>query len=98
MNIIICDYESVWPKVWPQNKYRLLWPLFHGPVFFELHLEDYLMFEHHTLGLWVSMTQRLTSKLMHVYVTYISSSDFVLYLQDYLMHEWDSVTQTLTSK
>ena len=29
---IILDYESVWPKVWPQNKYRLLWPVFHGPV------------------------------------------------------------------
>ena len=27
---------------------------------FMLHLEDYLMYEHHTLGLWVSMTQRLT--------------------------------------
>ena len=23
---------------------------------FTLHLEDYLMYEHHTLGLWVSMT------------------------------------------
>ena len=32
MNIIIWDYGSVWPKVWPQNKYRSLWPIFHGPV------------------------------------------------------------------
>ena len=32
MNIIFWDYESVWPKVWPQNKYRSLWPIFHGPV------------------------------------------------------------------
>ena len=32
MKIIIWDYESVWPKVWPQNKYRSLWPIFHGPV------------------------------------------------------------------
>ena len=23
--IIIWDYESYWPKVWPQNKYRSLW-------------------------------------------------------------------------
>ena len=23
---------------------------------FVLHLEDYLIYEHHTLGLWVSMT------------------------------------------
>ena len=28
----------------------------------QLHLEDYLMYEHHILGLWVSMTRRLTSK------------------------------------
>ena len=32
MNNIIWVYESVWPKVWPQNKYRSLWPIFHGPV------------------------------------------------------------------
>ena len=30
MNIIIWDYESVWPKVLPQNKYRSLWPIFYG--------------------------------------------------------------------
>ena len=28
---------------------------------FALYLEDYLMYEHHTLGLWVSMTRHLTS-------------------------------------
>ena len=32
MNIIIWDYESVWPDAWPQNKCRSLWPIFHGPV------------------------------------------------------------------
>ena len=32
MNIIIWDYESVWPNVWPKDKGRSLWPLFHGPV------------------------------------------------------------------
>ena len=104
MNIIIWDYESVWPYVWPQNKCRSLWPIFHGQVIlpyilktircmniiiwdyesvwpkvrpqnnivivtyilwfseFALYLEDYLMYEHHTSGLWVSMTRRLTSK------------------------------------
>ena len=29
---------------------------------FVLYLEDYLMYEHHPWGLWVSMTRRLTSK------------------------------------
>ena len=32
MNNIIWDYESVWPKVWPQNEYRSLWPIFYGTV------------------------------------------------------------------
>ena len=30
--------------------------IFYGPVIFMLYLEDYLMYEHHTLGLRVSMT------------------------------------------
>ena len=32
MNIILHDYESVWPDIWPKNKCRSLWPIFHGPV------------------------------------------------------------------
>ena len=24
--------SSVWPDIWPQNKCRSLWPMFHGPV------------------------------------------------------------------
>ena len=32
MNIVVQDYESVWPDIWPQNKCRSLWPIFHGPV------------------------------------------------------------------
>ena len=32
LNIILWDYESVWPDVWPQNIYRSLWPIFYGPV------------------------------------------------------------------
>ena len=32
MNIILWDYESVWPDVWSQNKCRSLWPIVHGPV------------------------------------------------------------------
>ena len=32
MNITLWDYESVWPDVWPQNKCRSLWPIFHDPV------------------------------------------------------------------
>ena len=31
VNSILWDYESVW-HIWPQNKCRSLWPIFHGPV------------------------------------------------------------------
>ena len=100
MYIILWDYESVWPEVWPQNKCRSLWPIFHGLVILPcilktiwcmniiigeyesvwsdidlkinvghchiFHgslilpyiLEEYLLYEHHTFGLWVSMTSK----------------------------------------
>ena len=32
MNIILWEYESVWHDIWPKNKCRPLWPIFHGPV------------------------------------------------------------------
>ena len=32
MYIIHWDYESVWRKVWSQNKCRSSWPIFYGPV------------------------------------------------------------------
>ena len=32
MYIVLWDYNSVWPEVWPQNKHRSLWPIFYGPV------------------------------------------------------------------
>ena len=32
VNIILWDYESVWPNFWPQNKYRSVWPICHDPV------------------------------------------------------------------
>ena len=101
INIILQDYESVWHNIWPQNKCRSLWPIFHDPVIlpytlktiwymntilwdyesvwpnvwpknkcrslssdFALYLENYSVAEHHTLGLWVSMTRRLTSKYL----------------------------------
>ena len=32
VNIILLDYGSVWPDIWPQNKCRSPLPIFHGPV------------------------------------------------------------------
>ena len=41
MNIILWDYELVWPDIWPQNKCRSLWPIFHGPVTFPYVLKTF---------------------------------------------------------
>ena len=32
MTIILWNYESVWHDIWPKNRCRSLWPIFHGPV------------------------------------------------------------------
>ena len=34
MNIILGDYGSVWPAIWPLNNCMSLWPVFHGPLIF----------------------------------------------------------------
>ena len=76
MNIIISDYESVWPKVWPENRHRSQWPIFHGPVILR-----YILWR--LLDVWTSyfgIILRPQNKCRY------RSSDFVLYLQDYLMH------------
>ena len=58
INIILSDYASVWPKVWPKNKVMYIsWS-----SDFALYLEEYFVYKHHTLWLWVSMTWSLTSK------------------------------------
>ena len=62
LNIIFWDYKSLWLDAWPQNKCRSPWPILHGPVIFALYREDYLMYVHHTFGVWISMTGCLTSK------------------------------------
>ena len=61
MNTILWDYESVWPNVWPQNICRTLTYISWSSDF-ALYLENYSVAEHHTLGLWVSITRHLTSK------------------------------------
>ena len=78
MNIILRDYEAVWLDIWPQNKCRSLWHVFHGSVILAYIWKTIWC----TLGLWVSMTWHLTFDLkinVQVTVTYILwSSDFAL--------------------
>ena len=45
--------------------------LYFTSIDFALYLEDYLMYKHHSSGLLVSTTRRLTSKQMTVTVTYL---------------------------
>ena len=139
MNVILWDYESVWPDVWPQNKCRSLWPIFHGPVIlpyilwtsyfgimsqydrsFDLkinvgHCDLYFMVQCVCLMFW-SLFDVWTSYfgfgIMSQYDTtfdlkinvghcdlYLWSSDFTLYLEDYLIYEhhtlglWVSMTR-----
>ena len=60
MNIIIWDYESVWPEVYLKIN------IGHYDLHFMVqwfYVISWRLFDVYTLGLWVvSMTQRLTSK------------------------------------
>ena len=75
MNIIIWDYESVWPDSWPQNKCRSLWPIFDGPV-----ILCYILKTFWCVDIMLGDDMK--------YVTYISwPTDFIVYLKDYLLDE-----------
>ena len=62
MNIIIWDYESVWPNIWHQNNCRSLWPIFHGPVILSYILKTVWCMKIMLPRLLVSMIRHLTSK------------------------------------
>ena len=47
MYIILLEYESVWPDVWPQIKCTSLWPIFHGPAIVHCALK--------TICVWTSL-------------------------------------------
>ena len=114
INIILWDYESVWPDVWPRNKCRSLWPIFHCPVILPFILKtvwciniiirDYesvwpnIWPQNKCLSLWPIFNDP-------VILPYILKTIWCIniILWDYLMDEchicrWDSMTQTLTSK
>ena len=50
------NYRSLWPKI---NVGHCSWS-----SVFALYLENFSVVEHHTLGLWVSMTRHLTWKYL----------------------------------
>ena len=58
LKIILWDYESVWPNIWPKKHLEITVTYILWSTEFALYLEDCLMYEHHTLGWWVSMTRK----------------------------------------
>ena len=48
MSVIFSDNETVWPKLWPQSKYKSTWPIVHGLVSLLIIFKNYLMYEHHS--------------------------------------------------
>ena len=132
--IILMDYESVWPKVWPENICRSLWPTFHGPMNFLYILKDiwcinklYLWImsqydlitnvDHSNLYFSVQWFCLISWKIFHVYHTfrlsfsitrhsdlYFTVQWFTFYVEVYLLYKhhtfglWVCMTWSLTSK
>ena len=57
MNIVLTDYESQWPYIWPKNKCRSPWPILHGPVILPCILKTIWY-----MNIVVGVTLRLTSE------------------------------------
>ena len=60
MNTIPWGYESVWPDVWPKINVTVTYISWSSD--FALYVEDCLVYEHLTSGLWVIMTWYLALK------------------------------------
>ena len=86
MSVIFSDNETVWPKLWPQRKYKSTWPIFHGLVI----LRNIFNHSWYNGSGWHSLTLPSVCRS----VTYILwSSDFASYLEGYLMEKcctWDN--------
>ena len=52
MKIIVWDYESLLPAVWPKNKYRSLWPIGHCDLYFMVQL--FCVITWRLFGVWIS--------------------------------------------
>ena len=94
MSVIFPDNETVWPKLWPQSKYKSTWPIFHGLVIL-LNIFKIIWWMNVIVGIMDQcVTHRLTLPIICRSVTYILwSSDFSSYLEDYLMEKcctWDN--------
>ena len=91
MNVLFLD-ETVWHKLWPQNKYRSTWPIFHGLVIL-LNIFKIIWWVNIIVGILEQCDTKIDLIKICRSVNYILwSSDFASYL-DYLMEKyctWDN--------
>ena len=106
MNISIWDYESVWAKIWPQNKYRSLWPIFHGTVILRyiwktIWYENIILWDYRSVwpDVWLQNKCTTVWPIFHgsVILSYFSKTNWCMSVI-FSDNETVWVTQTLTSK
>ena len=66
------NYESVWPNIWPQNKCRSLWPLFHCSVILPCILKtiqwlNIVLWDYEPVwpDVWQNISKSLTYFIVH---------------------------------
>ena len=82
MSVIFSDNETAWIKLWPQDKYRSPWPIFHGLVIL-LNIFKITWWMNIIVGI---MDQCDTEIDLIKFI--LLSTDFVSYLEDYLMEKY----------
>ena len=97
-NVTFTYNDTVWPKLSPQSKYKLIWPIFHGLV---------ILFNIFQIILWINIIVGIMHQCDHQInfssicrsVTYILwPSKFASCLEDYLLQEsctWDDRSVSL---
>ena len=86
VSVIFSDNETMWPKLWPQNKYRSAWPLFHGLVIF-LKILNIILWLNIIIGEMYQGGTKIASSICRSVIYILWSSDFASYLEDCLMEK-----------
>ena len=98
MSVIFLDNETVWHKLWPQNKHRSTWPIFHGLVIL-FNIFKIIWWVNIIVGILDQCDTKIDLRKWPIFYGPMTTS----YHEDYLMEKcctwdkWISVTQRLTS-
>ena len=92
MRVIYSDNETVWPELWPQNKYRSTRNIFHDLVIL-LYIFKIIWWMNIIVGK-MDQCDTKTDLINYMWIKdlILWSSDFDSYLEDYLMEKcctWD---------